>query len=69
MERRIDDEQAIEIIRQYVYAYGTQRAFAQECKVSEQYLGDVLKGKRNIPDSVLKAVGLRRVSYFEKVAN
>ena len=43
----------------------TQRAVAAELGISEQYLCDILKGRKPPGPTVLKALGLsRRVSYI-----
>ena len=45
---------------------GEQRIVAQALGVSPQYLCDVLKGRREPADKLLKALGYRRVVIYEK---
>ena len=46
---------------------GSQKALAQEWGISEQYLSDILKGRREPGNKVLKQLGLRKmVIYTEK---
>lgn len=44
---------------------GSQKALAEHLGVSAQYLGDVLSGKREPGDSILKALGLRKTVHYE----
>lgn len=44
---------------------GGQRAFAEQIKVSPQYVSDVLRKRRDPGDKILKAMGLRRVVTYE----
>lgn len=43
-----------------IKAYGTRAAFAKKVKLSPGYVSDVMNGRRNIPDKLLKVVGLKR---------
>jgi len=46
---------------------GSQKALAQEWGISEQYLSDILKGRREPGNKVLKQLGLvKMVVYREK---
>lgn len=67
MDERLNELDPIVLIREFVEAFGSQRAFALHCKISESFLSDILSGRRAITDNVLNAVGLRRVSYYERV--
>ena len=58
-------EQLLKTLRDKVAA-STQRAAAKELGVSASYLGDVLKGRREVGPSILRALGLEReVQYRE----
>ena len=44
---------------------GSQKALAAQLEISPQYLGDVLSGKREPGESILKALGLQKVVLYE----
>ena len=54
-------------LAQSVRASGNQRAFAQSCGISEQYLSDMLHGRREVGEPVLRALGYRRVTLYAPV--
>lgn len=43
---------------------GSQKKAAARMGVSPQYLGDIRKGKRDIPDRVAKCFGLTKATFF-----
>ncbi|MBR0651359.1 helix-turn-helix domain-containing protein [Roseomonas terrae] len=43
---------------------GSQQAWAEKHGMSPQYVSDVLNAKRPIPDSILSALGLIRVTVY-----
>ena len=43
---------------------GSQRAFAKKLGFSEQFICDVMKGRREISDNLASALGYRRVVMF-----
>ncbi|GBR10519.1 hypothetical protein [Acetobacter oeni] len=61
---RLDRVDAFRILRDAIGKYGTQRKFALAHGLREQDVSDVLCSRRPVPDSMLRAVGLRRVEYF-----
>ncbi|GBQ79506.1 hypothetical protein AA13595_0043 [Gluconacetobacter johannae DSM 13595] len=67
MTRRLDLVDAFRIVREKIKEYGSQRNFAQAHGIREQDVSDALCDRRPIPPAVLKAAGLRRVTYFEQV--
>lgn len=46
---------------------GSQKQFAKEAGISEQYLSDVLNGRRDVGDKILKWFGLERVVYYRRI--
>jgi transcriptional regulator with XRE-family HTH domain len=46
---------------------GTQKAFAEKAGVSQQYLVDVLKGRRSVGAKLLEWFGLERVVSYKRV--
>jgi len=51
----------IDALRAFVAQHGTQQAVAKILGVSEPFVTDMLRGRRNIPDRVLLAIGARRI--------
>jgi hypothetical protein len=45
---------------QFVTCERTQRDFAEKHYISPQYVSDIMKGNRNCPDHILKAMGYER---------
>ena len=53
-------------IREKLKACGmTQKQYAEVCGYSESYLSDFLNGRRDPGEAILKAEGLRAVTYYE----
>lgn len=50
-------------------AAGTARAWAAQNGLSSAYISDVMNGRRDPGDSVLRALGLRRVTSYEPAQN
>lgn len=46
---------------------GSQKKTAVKFGISPQYLNDILKGNREIPDKVARHFGVRRVVRYEKL--
>ncbi|MBB2157041.1 hypothetical protein HLH33_12090 [Gluconacetobacter diazotrophicus] len=67
MKRRLDLLDAYRIVREKIKEYGSQRNFAQTHGIREQDVSDALCDRRPIPPAVLKAAGLRRVTYYERI--
>ncbi|MBS1029228.1 helix-turn-helix domain-containing protein [Gluconobacter albidus] len=68
MSERLDRLDAFRILRETIKKnYGTQRNFAQENDLREQDVSDALNGRRPLSAAMLKACGLRRIEYFERV--
>jgi transcriptional regulator with XRE-family HTH domain len=64
----MDAKEVRAAIRARVKELGSQRAVANELRVSVQYLNDVLRGRRDPGDKLLKGLGLQRqVDYVERV--
>lgn len=49
-----------------IAAAGSQKAFAAEANISEQYLSDVLNGRRDIGDKILKWFSMERVVFYRR---
>lgn len=54
-------------LRDAIAREGSQKAFAQAHHISEQYLSDVLRGRREPGQKILDALGVERIiRYREK---
>lgn len=54
-------------LREMVKAAGTQKAVAKELRISQQFLCEVLSGKRDVSQSLAQKLGFKRVVGFVKV--
>ena len=66
MARIIYDDRLRKMLRIGVQVDGTQQAFARRIGISEQYLSDILKGRREPGAKVLKYFGLERVVGYRR---
>ena len=61
----MEHAQVLKLLERMI-ALSTQRKVASELGVSEAYLSDVRKGKRNPGDKLLKALGLESRTVYSK---
>lgn len=59
--------QFYEALRDAVRKAGSQVAFATQAGVSPAYVSDVLNARRDPGDSILKAVGLKKVIRYKRI--
>lgn len=57
----------IEDIQQLCLSLSTQRAVAKYLGISEQYLSDVLKGRRDPGEALLRRLGWKKVVGYQFV--
>ena len=57
-----------EELRRTLKAWRSQKLYAAHIRVSEQYVSDVLAGRRLPGPAVLGALGLRKVVRYEREA-
>jgi DNA-binding transcriptional regulator YdaS (Cro superfamily) len=63
----LNEQEMMERLRAAIQVAGSQKAFAKAHGVSQQYISDVLMGRRGAGEKLLDALGLERVvSYREK---
>lgn len=62
---RYTEQQAREMLHRQCRNAGGQRAWADLHNVSEAYVCDVLKGRRDMGQAISEALGLARVTYYE----
>ena len=56
-------------LRRQAVEAGSQRNAAKRLAISEQYLSDMLHGRRHISDAVLGKLGLRRTVIADQKAS
>lgn len=64
----MNDEQFIGLIKFMVTELGSQKEFARTFKLSEQFVSDVVNGRRKPTARLAKALGYRRVYLYERIA-
>ena len=66
----LTEQDVIARLQAAIAAAGSQTAFAQQHGMSDQYVSDAVRGRREIGRKILDALGLERVvSYREKQQN
>ena len=56
------EEEMLNKLRRYISQnYGTQTAYAEELRVSNNLVSEVLRGKRAIPNYMLYDIGFKKV--------
>jgi plasmid maintenance system antidote protein VapI len=65
----ITEEEILEIIKQMVDKWGSQRAVADQLDISAAYMSDILKGNRDVSDTIARRLGYSRIIRFRKENN
>jgi DNA-binding transcriptional regulator YdaS (Cro superfamily) len=60
------DLQIRRTLDRFIKEHGSQKQAAAALKLSESYLSEILSGRRQVPHSVLSAVGLERVTITRR---
>ena len=72
MKRRtlnlVSPNQVQNLIAMAVLEAGSQKAFAIAANISQQYVSDILDGRRNPGEKVLNYLGLEKVIYYRAKA-
>ena len=61
-------EEFISYLKDQASVYGSQKAFARHCGVSESFLSDVLRGRREPGATLLECLGFQKVVTYERIA-
>lgn len=61
----LTEQELIERLRDAVNRAGSQKDFAQQHGISEQYLSDVLRSRREPGQKILDALGVERVVRYQ----
>ncbi len=62
--RQLTKEQFTDLLESKIKAAGSQKAFAQTLQVSEAYLSDVLRNRREPGQKILVPLGLQAVTNY-----
>jgi hypothetical protein len=62
----LSEEEVRALLRAATQRAGSQKAWADEHGVSGAYVNDVLRGRRDPGDAILKALGLKRMVTYVK---
>ncbi len=60
-----DEADVVRLLTAAVEREGGQTAFAKHHGINRAYMNSVLRGKKGVSDSVIKALGLRKVYIAE----
>jgi len=52
---------AEQVLREFVARHGSQIAAARALGISQPYMSDIMNGRRNLSERIMKALGLERV--------
>lgn len=63
----IDEGTLLSLLHLAVAEAGSQKTAAKRLRVSAQYLGDLLHGRRPLVGKIVTALGYRRVVMFEPI--
>lgn len=61
--KKLNDADVVRIIKAAV-VLSNQKTVAKNIGISQQYLCDVLRGRRGLSDKMLAKIGYRRISYI-----
>jgi len=56
----------MEELKHQIKTKGSQKAVAEEIDISPAYLGDILKGRRDLSDNVVEKLGYERITVYAK---
>jgi len=57
----LTEDQVYERIAQAIQRVGSQKAFADLCKLAPAYINDIVRKRRAIPDRVCEVLGIERI--------
>jgi len=52
---------ADQVLREFVARYGSQIAAARALGISQPYMSDIMNGRRDLSERIMKSLGLERV--------
>jgi hypothetical protein len=64
--RIFDDAEIVQLLKVAIEQEGNQTAFAKRHSINRTFLNEVVNGKRPASDSILTALGLRKVYALDQ---
>jgi len=61
------EQEVRERLRDAIAELGGQRAFAEKYKFSTAYVSDVVRGRRELSERILRAIAIERVISYREV--
>lgn len=63
----MDNDDMVKKIKNMVKEFGSQKLAAFQLEISEQYLSDIVNGRREVSDEVAKKLGFQKLVVYEKI--
>lgn len=63
-EKLLNIDDIVSLLREEVKTCGSQEAFAAKAGVTQQYVGDILRGQRAPGQKILDALGIEKIAYY-----
>lgn len=65
----MNEDDVLKLLAETIEQAGNQKKFAQQHNMSEQFVSDVLRRRRQITDRMLAVLGLERVVTYRRKAD
>jgi transcriptional regulator with XRE-family HTH domain len=62
--QEVDQEGLMKMLRSIMAGYKNQHEFAKACGVSDGFLSDILRGRRDVSVKILDHIGIKRVVVY-----
>lgn len=63
----IESSAMLDCLRQFVQSHPTQKDAAATLGISQQFLSDMLLGRRHISDRIAKQLGYSKLSVYQQI--
>jgi transcriptional regulator with XRE-family HTH domain len=67
MKKQPSVNKPLEALKKLVSESESQRKVAERLDITEQYLSDILRGRRDVSEAVAKALGYRKRIVFDEI--
>ena len=65
-DNEITQEEILNVIRQMVDKWGSQKAVADHLDISNAYMSDILAGNRPVSNAVARSLGYTKIVKYRK---
>ncbi len=65
MKKRLTLQDVIALLRKQADEAGSQKLLAAKLEVTPQYITDILRGRREPGEAILRPLGLRKIVSYE----